>query len=339
MNIHMNLGENSYDIIVERGILSAASAELNLDRKVFIITDSGVPAEYSKAIAAQCRDAHITIVSQGEGSKSIDVYQSLLTQMLELGFTRSDCVVAVGGGVVGDLSGFVAASYMRGIDFYNIPTTVLSQIDSSIGGKVAVNLGGIKNIVGAFYQPKKVLIDPDVLQTLPQRQISNGLAEAVKMSLTSDAELFKLFETEDIMQNIDNIIIKSLNIKKSVVEQDEKEAGLRKILNFGHSIGHGIESEAELSALYHGECVALGMIPMCSPDVRERLIPVLQRLSLPTRFECDADRVIEAMSHDKKVRGGKLTAVYVEYVGSFVMKDITCESLKSCIRLISERGV
>ncbi len=336
MNIRMNLGINSYDIVVERGVLARAGEQLHLKRRVFIITDEGVPAKYAACVAAQCDKAHIATVKQGEGSKSIAVYEQLLKEMLSLGFDRGDCVVAVGGGVVGDLSGFVAASYMRGIDFYNIPTTVLSQIDSSIGGKVAVNLGSIKNIVGAFCQPKKVLIDPEVLSTLPARQIANGLSEAVKMSLTSDAALFELFEGQDALANIDEIIIRSLNIKKAVVEQDEKEAGLRKILNFGHSIGHGIESKADL---YHGECVALGMLPMCAPAVRTRVEKVLEKLSLPTKVRLDADSVIEAMRHDKKMKDGKLTAVFVEAVGSFVMKEITCESLTEVLGLIAEGGI
>lgn len=335
MDIHMNLGQNSYDITVERGVLAKACSHLNLSRKVLVVTDDGVPTQYAQCASQQCLFSHIVTVQQGEKSKSIGVYEQLLKAMLSLGFTRGDCVVAVGGGVVGDLAGFVAASYMRGVDFYNIPTTVLSQIDSSIGGKVAVNLGGIKNIVGAFYQPKKVLIDPDVLSTLPPRQISNGLSEAVKMALTSDAKLFELFETCDALANIDEIITSSLNIKKNVVEQDEKETGLRKILNFGHSIGHGIESQ--LSSLYHGECVALGMIPMCSPDVRARLLKVLAKLSLPTTASFDADKVVEAMTHDKKVSSGRLTAVFVENIGNYVMKDITCESLKADLNLIAER--
>ncbi len=335
MEIHMNLGENSYDIVVERGVLAKACRHLNLSRKVLVVTDDGVPPQYARSVAEQSSFAHVVTVAQGEKSKSIRAYEQLLSTMLSLGFTRGDCVVAVGGGVVGDLAGFAASSYMRGVDFYNIPTTVLSQIDSSIGGKVAVNLDGIKNIVGAFYQPKKVLIDPDVLSTLPPRQIANGLSEAVKMALTSDAELFELFETCDALANIDEIIIRSLNIKKNVVEQDERENGLRKILNFGHSIGHGIESQ--LSSLYHGECVALGMIPMCSPDVRVRLLEVLHRLSLPTSAAFDADGVLEAITHDKKVQQGMLTAVFVEKPGSYVMKDITCESLKSDLGLISER--
>ncbi|MBQ2863141.1 MAG: 3-dehydroquinate synthase, partial [Clostridia bacterium] len=263
MTIHMNLGEDSYDIIVERGIISRANKELNLNRRVLVVTDSGVPAEYARMLSDQCKESVICTVEQGEGSKSLEVFGRLLETMLDHGFSRKDCVVAVGGGVVGDLSGFAASAYMRGIDFYNIPTTLLSQIDSSIGGKTAVNFRGVKNIVGAFHQPRRVLIDPDLLHTLPKRQISNGLAEAVKMSLTSDAELFELFERGNIDECIDEIIIRSLNVKKSVVEQDEKESGLRKILNFGHTVGHGIESSEGMSALYHGECVALGMIPMC----------------------------------------------------------------------------
>ena len=194
MILNVGLGERAYDIVIERGCLAKASALCNLDRKVLVVTDSGVPLEYAHAVADQCAEAHLAIVAQGEQSKSLEVFGRLLQTMIEAQFTRGDCVVAVGGGIVGDLAGFVAASYMRGVDFYNIPTTVLAQVDSSIGGKTAINLGGYKNMVGAFYQPRKVLIDLDVLHTLPRRQIANGLAEAVKLALTSDAQLFGLFE-------------------------------------------------------------------------------------------------------------------------------------------------
>jgi len=338
MNIHMNLGINSYDIKIERGIIKCASRELNLNRKVFIITDDGVPEEYSQCIASQCRESFIETVAQGEDSKSIAVFEQLLKKMLNAGFTRSDCVVAVGGGVVGDLSGFVASAYMRGIDFYNIPTTVLSQIDSSIGGKVAVNLGGVKNIVGAFYQPKKVLVDPDVLKTLPQRQISNGLAEALKMATTFDEKLFRIFESSDPLDRIDDIICSSLEIKKNVVEKDEKESGLRKVLNFGHTIGHAIESDMNLSGLYHGECVALGMIPMCSDDVRKRIVPILEKLKLPTKASFSKESVMEVITHDKKVKNGYVTAIYSDKIGSFVMKDIPCSDLGDSLDIILERG-
>lgn len=327
MNIHMNLKENSYDIIVERGILSHAGELLNLNRRVLIVTDSNVPEIYAQTVAKQCKTPVICTVESGEASKSLEVFGNLLKEMLDNGFSRKDCVVAVGGGVVGDLSGFCASAYMRGVDFYNIPTTLLSQIDSSIGGKTAVNFNNVKNIVGAFYQPKKVLIDPDVLSTLPKRQISNGLAEAVKMALTSDKELFDIFENKNIDENIDKIIIRSLNIKKSVVEQDEKESGLRKILNFGHTIGHGIESSENLSELYHGECVALGIIPMCDEKIKQRVIEVLKKCNLYNIIKFDWEEIAKAAFHDKKADGEFVTVTTVCDIGTFELKTIKCSEV------------
>ena len=338
MTIHMNLGEDSYDILVERGILKNASEHFDLNRRVLIVTDSGVPEQYARTVAEQCKEGIIYTVEQGEASKSLDAFGKLLQTMLDHGFSRKDCVVAVGGGVVGDLSGFAASAYMRGIDFYNIPTTLLSQIDSSIGGKTAINFGGVKNIVGAFYQPKKVLIDPELLVTLPPRQISNGLAEAVKMALTSDAKLFELFENANIADNIDEIIIRSLNIKKSVVEQDEKESGLRKILNFGHTIGHGIESSEGMSALYHGECVALGMIPMCSESIRDRVISVLKKCNLYNKPDYNWDKITEAAFHDKKADGDTVTVTTVSKIGSFEMKKMRCLEVISLAREVLEES-
>ena len=332
MTIRMNLGENSYDILVERGALATAGQRLDLQRKVLIVTDDGVPEAYARCVAAQCKESYIQCVPQGEQSKSLDTYRRLLSCLLDNGFTRTDCVVAVGGGVVGDLAGFVAASYMRGVDFYNLPTTLLAQIDSSIGGKVAVNLDGIKNVVGAFYQPKRVLIDPDVLQTLPARQIANGLAEAIKMSLTSDAALFRLFEEQDVLQQIDTVILRSLEIKRRVVEQDETERGLRRILNFGHTVGHGIESCGGLRELYHGECVALGMLPMCSPQLRQRLVRVLQRVGLPTDLQVDADAIVRAMYHDKKFDGETITVILVNTPGAYEMKKLTQAELTRVVK-------
>ena len=327
MNIHLDLKENSYDIIVDRGILEKAADYINLNRRVLVVTDSGVPSVYAKKLAKQCKFAVICTVEAGEDSKSLDGFSKLLHTMLENGFSRKDCVVAVGGGVVGDLSGFAASAYMRGIDFYNIPTTLLSQIDSSIGGKTAINFDGIKNIVGAFYQPKKVLIDPELLKTLPDRQISNGLAEAVKMALTSDRELFEIFENKDINENIDEIIIRSLNIKKSVVEQDEKESGLRKILNFGHTIGHGIESSVNMEDLYHGECVALGLIPMCDEKIRPRVIEVLKKCNLYNLIDFDWDKISEIMFHDKKADGDTVSVTMVNEIGDFEMKTLKCNEI------------
>ncbi len=334
--LHMDLGELGYDIVIERGALDRAAELLDLDRKVLVVTDDGVPAEYASKVAASAKDGTVFTVAQGEDSKSLERFGEIMSRMLKLGFGRKDAVVAVGGGVVGDLAGFAASAYMRGIAFYNIPTTVLSQVDSSIGGKTAVNLDGIKNIVGAFYQPRKVLVDLDLLSTLPQRQISNGLAEAVKMSLTSDADLFELFEKGNISENMDEIITRSLMIKKNVVEQDEKEQGLRKILNFGHTIGHGIESFEHLNGLYHGECVALGMIPMVSDTLRPRLIKVLDNLSLPTSVELDCDAVYAAMIHDKKGEGDCVTVTTVPDAGRYEMKRVAFDELYPLIKMIGK---
>lgn len=334
MILKMDLGKDSYDIVVERGALKKIDTLLNLDRKVLVLTDSGVPSEYAKTVASKCLEPTVMTVEQGEDSKSLKVLEKVLSEMLNASFQRGDCVVAVGGGVVGDLAGFAASCYMRGIDFYNIPTTLLSQVDSSIGGKTAVNLGEIKNIVGAFYQPKKVIIDPELLKTLPKRQISNGLAEAVKMSLTSDEELFRLFENNDAEDIIDEIIIGSLKIKRDVVMRDEKESSLRKILNFGHTIGHAVETSQGLSNLYHGECVALGMLPMCSEEVRERLVAVLKKNSLPTKIEIDINQIKEAVSHDKKSAKSGITVILVDKVGEFIMKTETPEEIAKRAEII-----
>ncbi len=327
MNIHMDLKENSYDIVVERGILARAGEHLNLKRRVLIVTDSGVPQSYADTVAKQCSEPIICTVKSGENSKSLKVFGELLQKMLDNGFSRKDCVLAVGGGVVGDLSGFVASAYMRGIDFYNIPTTLLSQIDSSIGGKTAINFGNVKNVVGAFYQPKKVLIDSELLKTLPERQISNGLAEAIKMALTSDSKLFEIFENKDIKENIDEIIVRSLNIKKNVVEKDEKETGLRKILNFGHTIGHGIESSENMQKLYHGECVALGLIPMCNEKIRPKVLEVLKKCNLYNLIEFDWDKITKAAFHDKKADGEFVTVTLVQDIGHFELKTMKCNDV------------
>ena len=334
MTLTVNLQHTSYDIVIERGVLKQADQYLNLRRRVLIVTDSGVPESYAQTVATLAQQPIIVTIEQGEESKSLASYETLLKTMLDNHFTRKDCVVAVGGGVVGDLAGFAAASYMRGVDFYNIPTTLLSQVDSSIGGKTAINFGGIKNIVGAFYQPKCVLIDPDLLKTLPKRQLANGLAEALKMSLTFDKDLFSLFETDSIEASLDQIILSSLKIKKDVVEKDEKEAGLRRVLNFGHTVGHGIESENARHGLYHGECVALGMIPMCSDEVKERLLPILEKLSLPTKADFDPENALAAMLHDKKAEGNCVSVVTVDTVGTFTMKQYDKNALRYCLNCL-----
>ena len=337
MKLTMRLGARSYDIVLKRGALANVGALVNLDRKVFIVTDSGVPTGYARALAAQCGEPLIYTVPQGEASKSLAVYEKLLRAMLEAGFGRSDAVAAVGGGVVGDLAGFVAATYMRGVDFINCPTTTLAQIDSSIGGKVAVDLGRAKNIVGAFWQPRLVVVDPDTLATLPRRQFVNGLAEAVKMSLTSDAGLFELFETGDVDREIETVIRRSLLIKKSVVERDETEQGLRAILNFGHTLGHGIEAVKGVggrrkNGLYHGECVALGMLPMIEDrQLQKRVRAVFRRLGLPCRASYSKEKVWQYIQHDKKARGSFITLVKVPGPGCWRLDKVPMDQLKTIL--------
>lgn len=326
--IRMELGKNSYNIEIQRGNLNKAGQILNLNRKVMIITDAGVPIKYAEIVAEQCKEAYIKVVPQGEGSKSLQTAEEILTKMLSHQFSRKDCVVSVGGGVVGDLGGFVASLYMRGIDFYNVPTTVLSQVDSSIGGKTAVNLAGIKNIIGAFYQPKAVLIDPDTLDTLSERQIVNGLFEVIKMGATNDKELFDLFLYGDWKEKIDFIIERALYVKKYVVEQDEKESHLRKILNFGHTIGHGFESAAHGRYL-HGECVALGMLYMSSEDVQEQLCEIYEKLGfvVPEFYTFNMEEVKEAVMHDKKASNENCSIVFVSEIGKGIIEEWTMEEV------------
>lgn len=342
MIIPVKLGKDSYDIIIEKGAILKAGELLNLKRKALIVTDSGVPFEYSKAVASQCSCAVTEILPMGEASKSLDNFERLCRIMLENDFSREDCVVAVGGGVVGDIAGFVASCYMRGVDFYNIPTTLLSQVDSSVGGKTAVDLCGIKNIVGTFYQPKGVIIDCDVLKTLDKRQFSCGAAEIIKMAAAFDREFFEMIESCNIRENLEIAIAGSLRIKAKVVEEDEKEKGLRKALNFGHTIGHGLESE---SSLLHGECVSVGMLPMCSEEAGKRIEQILKREGLVTNMneavgrgltacfdkEKFSDAVAEAVMHDKKAEDGIVTAVKVEKIGKFRFEKMNREQIRAAI--------
>ena len=330
----MNLGSRSYEIILRRGALQNLYQFANLNRRVAVVTDSGVPEIYARQVADQCRESVIITVPQGEASKSMKTLESVLNQMLAFGMGRGDLVIAVGGGVVGDLAGFAAAIYMRGIDFINCPTTTLSMIDSSIGGKTAVDLGDTKNIVGAFWQPKLVIVDPETLATLPRRHFVNGLAEAIKAGLLADPELFAIFEKGDVDAEIDTIIYRCLRFKKKIVEQDETEHGVRKALNFGHTIGHGIEAVKGIkgrrtNGLYHGECVALGMLPMIQSNaLRKRVRAIYRNLGLPIRTSYDKEKVLAEMLHDKKAQGGQITVIRVPALGCWQADTLPTEALR-----------
>ena len=321
-----------YNIILEKDALKSVDGYLKLDRKVLIVTDDGVPEEYSFAVCKASKEPFKVVIKQGEQSKNFDNLKMLLEVMTKNNFTRTDCVVAVGGGVVGDLSGFAASVYMRGIDFYNIPTTLLSQVDSSIGGKTAVDFMGYKNIVGAFYQPKCVIIDPETLKTLSSRLVSNGLAESIKMAITSDKRLFEIFENENANDKIYEVIERSLRIKKDVVQKDEKESGLRRVLNFGHTLGHAVEGADGMQNFYHGECVAMGILPMCSEKIRGRVKNVLIKYSLPVDINFDSDTLISYALHDKKLDSDSIELVFADDIGKFSFKRISFSEYEEIIR-------
>ena len=335
MKLTMQLGNRSYDIIMKRGCLANLYQFINLsNRKVFILTDSGVPAQYAQSVLAQCPDGMVYTVPQGEGSKSLKVFGQVQQAMLDFNMTRKDLLVSVGGGVIGDLGGFCAATYMRGIDFVNCPTTTLSQVDSSIGGKTAIDLGETKNIVGAFWQPKVVLVDFDTLETLPRRHYVNGLAEAVKMGIIADPELFALFEQGKPEDNIEQIIYRSLRVKKNVVEQDEREQGQRACLNFGHTIGHAAEKLGNYTDLTHGQAVAIGMVAamrlsalLGNEDLTAPLIDLLKHIGLPTELNYDRESIFNALLSDKKKFGATVNFILVREAGRAEITPIDAEKL------------
>lgn len=334
MKLTMRLGEHSYDIIIKRGCLGWLGQLAHLERRVLVVTDDGVPAQYAQTVCEQCRKGTILTVPQGEASKSLAVYARILQAALDAGLGRGDLIVAVGGGVVGDLAAFAAATYLRGIDFINCPTTFLAQVDSSIGGKAALNLGGTKNVVGAFWQPRLVLIDPDTLNTLPRRHWVNGMAEALKMSLLCDPELFSIFEEEDPFEKMEEILYHSLVIKKNVVEKDEHDHGQRMALNFGHTLGHGIEAVRGVcgrrtKGYYHGECVALGMLPMIEDkQLARRVRAVYRKLGLPLRGSYDKEKVLQFMRQDKKVGGDFVKVVKVPGLGCWRLDTLPIQCLE-----------
>ena len=322
MKLTVTYNNLEYDVVIEKNSLDKVSEYLDLNRKVLVVTDSLVPTIYAKKVLEQTKTGYLYIVEAGEKSKNFENYTKILNFLIQNEFSRSDCIIAVGGGVVGDLTGFVASTYMRGIDFYNIPTTLLAQVDSSIGGKTAIDYNGVKNIVGAFYPPKKVIIDPNTLVTLDERQLHSGLVEAIKMALTSNYELFELIEkSNDLNEDLETIIVEALKIKKDVVEIDPKEQGIRRILNFGHTIGHAIESSGKFNDLLHGEAVGIGMLYFSSSNVKNRLLKVLKKYNLPT-----------SVNIDKKRTGDLITIVKVTEPGSYILEKINIESMKEYLK-------
>ena len=342
--VRIALGDRSYDVLIGSGLLVEAGERiraLGLTGRVAIVTDDTVGPLYGARLEESLRKAGFEPtcieVPAGEASKSLGEAGRLYEAFLDAGLDRHGAVLALGGGVVGDLAGFVAATFMRGIAHVQVPTTLLAQVDSSVGGKVGVNLPRGKNLVGAFYQPRLVLADVACLRSLPVRQLRAGLAEVVKYGVIADGALFSWLEeqVEPLLAAEERVLADavgaSCRIKASVVEVDEREAGPRAILNFGHTVGHAIEAASGYGRYLHGEAVALGMLAaadlsvrlgLCAPALRERLARLLERLGLPTRASLQVEDIEKSMYYDKKVKDGMNYFVLTKDIGSVTVARI-----------------
>ena len=330
----LSFGERNCSVFVGCGATAKIGELFSLDRKVLVLSDDMIPTEYVKTASASAKEAHTVVLPHGESSKSPENYLSIIKTILDLGFDRGDALVAVGGGVVCDIGGFVAATYMRGIDFYTVPTSLLAQVDASVGGKVAVDFDGYKNVIGTFYQPSAVIVDTELLKTLPEREFSAGMAEVIKTFAIADREMFEKLENASDIKNpelIDEIVIRALKIKKRFVEQDEKDNGVRAALNFGHTVGHAVESVCK--DMLHGECVGVGMLALTDGDVHKRIKNLLEKYSLPTSAVCKETEFSGALCHDKKSLDNAIKTVRVREIGKYEFQnssvnDISEESRK-----------
>ncbi|WP_298161649.1 3-dehydroquinate synthase [Brevundimonas sp.] len=350
----------AYDVVVGRGLLAGAGAQIApiARGRTVIVSDETVamihgPALQTSLAAAGVR-SEIVAVPAGEASKSFAELERLMDRLLASGLDRKDVVVALGGGVVGDLAGLAAALYMRGIDFVQVPTTLLAQVDSSVGGKTAIDTPRGKNLVGAFHQPRLVLADIDVLATLPEVQLRSGWAEVLKHGLICDAPFFDWLAGEgaDGVRGdpaaLERAVVRSVEIKSAIVGEDEKEAGRRALLNLGHTFGHAIEAELgfEAAALAHGEAVALGCCMafrfsvrqgLCAAADAERVEAVIAAAGLPSRLDqagsFEAERLIALMAGDKKAEAGGITLVLARRIGdAFVQKSVDAGELAAFLR-------
>ncbi|MFV0502361.1 MAG: 3-dehydroquinate synthase [Lachnospirales bacterium] len=312
----------SYNIKIGKNILENLKSYVEIKGKVMIVTDGNIHKHWYHKINFP---HDLIILPDGENTKSFHYVETIMKEMLKKNYTREDTLVAFGGGVIGDLTGFVASMYMRGIDFIQIPTTLLSQVDSSVGGKTAINFSGHKNIVGAFYQPKFVLIDTNTLTTLDERQFNNGMAEIIKYGCILDLELFNSLKKP---LSLEKIIYRCLELKGKVVEADEKEKGLRKILNFGHTIGHGIESFKEYK-LFHGECVAIGMASITTDlELKKEIIRLLDKYNLPTTTDYNKDEVFKIIQNDKKAKANnEIDIIVLEEIGKCKVEKVSIKEI------------
>ncbi|GAE87723.1 3-dehydroquinate synthase [Acetivibrio straminisolvens] len=349
IKVNVDLQERSYPIYINTDYSQIGKCihSAKLTGKMVLITDTNVDKyqadECVKAFVEAGCEVNKFVIPAGEENKNLDTMRDIYKFLLGLKLDRSATLIALGGGVVGDITGFAAATFLRGINFVQIPTTLLAQSDSSVGGKVGVDFEGSKNIVGAFYQPKFVYINVSTLKTLPERELRAGLAEVVKHGIILDEEFYEYVDYNVLkIFNYDEAVLqyiakKNCSIKASVVEKDEKEGGLRAILNFGHTIGHAIETVMDFKLL-HGECVSLGMVAamrmalyleMIDQHSVDRVKGTLDKIGLPTKLEgIDVDSVYNQMFYDKKIKGSKLTFVLPrKKIGEVIQCTIDDEDL------------
>lgn len=348
-----------YDITIKRGalgLLPAKCRELTPKaERVFIVTDETVGGIYGASAASSLEEAGYNVrlhaVPAGEESKSPEKLVELWDAMTAFGFTRSDVVVALGGGVVGDLAGFAAATVLRGVNFIQVPTTLLAQVDSSVGGKVGIDLKAGKNLAGAFWQPKGVLIDPDCLETLSDVTFSDGMAEVIKYGCIRDAALFSrlvaLGGREGIMSEIEDVIYTCCDIKRALVMEDERDTGARMILNFGHTLGHAYELAGGYKKWTHGQAVAAGMISaarigtalgMTPQETEGQIRHILEQYKLPEKIECPLEIMREAVSVDKKGSGSTIQLILLKKLGEAEIFPIERERLLAFANADAEGG-
>lgn len=351
-NIMVNLSHKTYPIYIEKGLMNSIGKEIKKiynGNKIAIVTDSNVNGFYGNKLEENLKKENFNVktlvVEAGEKSKSFEVLLKLYDELLGFEITRGDLIIALGGGVVGDLTGFAAATTLRGIPFVQIPTSLLAQIDSSIGGKVAVDLPIGKNLIGNFYHPEAVFIDPDVLKTLDKKFLHDGMGEVIKYGAIKDKDLFhKLMEFKDdndLLNHIDDIIYRCCSIKKEVVEKDEKDKGDRMLLNFGHTLGHVIEKYFNYEKYTHGEAVSIGMYKITEKSeamgitekgTSEFIKKVLIKYELPYEVEAlDKDKVLETISMDKKNDRDRINIILLNKLGEAFIKNIDSKLMENYI--------
>ncbi len=323
MKIIVTSKYKNYPIHIQNHILDDLNDFLDKAKRYIIITDDGVPSIYLDKLKKQMTNYEVIVFKQGENSKTIHTYQDIINRFLEVSVTKDDCIIAFGGGVVGDLSGYIASTYLRGIDYIQIPTTLLSQVDSSIGGKTAINHQDFKNIIGSFYPPIMVLIDPQTLHSLSNRHFNNGVVEVIKYGLLASEELINMLEDKAMIKNLDQIIYKSLMIKKTFVEADEFDTYKRNFLNLGHTLGHAYEAYYHFNKYLHGEAVALGLIKAIQNEsLRKRIIALMNQYQLPTEDPLDLFKLNPYIIKDKKSKSGRINVVVVSEIGNPEINNI-----------------